>query len=107
MKTRCRVPFVAVAWLASALHAGAGEPVPGHGHGVPLPGFVVFPEQRFEPWVQRLMAREELRSLPIGASGVLYLVPVTQDPTLVEAQVRYLHELLHEHAAREPSDAQP
>ena len=61
-----------------------------------VPGFVIRPEQRFDPYVQRLLARAELRAMPIGSSGLLYLVPVTEDASLQEMQIRYLERLIDE-----------
>jgi hypothetical protein len=48
-----------------------------------------------------------MRALPIGSSGVLYLYPVQQDPSLLEAQIRYLQQLLDRPGADEPATATP
>jgi hypothetical protein len=99
------VLLAAAATAATAsVSADPGGMVPGY--GVPLPGIVILPEQRFDPFVQGLLARRELRALPIGSSGVLYLYPVTQDPSLLEAQIRYLDQLL-QRSGDEPADRQP
>ena len=59
-----------------------------------LPGFVIRPDDRFDPMIQRLMARGDLRAMPIGESGLLYLAPVVEDPYQRELQIRFLHDLL-------------
>jgi len=64
-----------------------------------VPGFVIHPDQRFDPYVQRLLARAELRAMPIGSSGLLYLVPVTEDPYRQELQIRYLEQLIDKKGA--------
>lgn len=92
--------------VAVAATAAAGDRGEHPHHGAPLAGLVIFPDQRFDPLVQQLLAREEMRALPIGSSGVLYLYPVTQDPSLLEAQIRYLDQLL-QRSGDEPADRQP
>ena len=59
-----------------------------------FPGFVIRPDDRFDPWVQRLMARADLRAMPIGETGLLYLAPVVEDPYQRDLQIRFLHDLL-------------
>ena len=83
------------AWVAAVIalcgsafaHATSDAPVP-------LPGFVIRPDDRFDPLIQRLMARGDLRAMPIGASGLLYLAPVVEDPYQRDLQIRFLHDLL-------------
>lgn len=101
--------LAASALVVAALGAttAASDPAAYGHHGAPLTGLVVFPDRRFDPIVQQLMARDELRALPIGSSGVLYLYPVDQDPGLLEAQIRYLQQLLDRPRPVEPRAAQP
>jgi len=102
-----RLVAITLAVVALAATAAEGDRAAYPHHAVPLAGLVVFPDQRFDPLVQQLLAREEMRSLPIGSSGVLYLYPVHQDPSLLEAQIRYLQQLLDRPGADEPRAAQP
>lgn len=68
------------------------------------PALIVLADQRFNPVVQRLLAREELKALPIGDTGVIFVIPVYEDPLLEEMQIRYLKELLDQLKTNEPSD---
>lgn len=70
------------------------------------PGFLVQPDQRFDPFVQRLMAERSLKALPIKGGQLFYIVPVTTDPHVEERQIRYLEWLLDQRSL-EPSAAQP
>ena len=96
-----------VTCLLAAVLAGEAAAMGAHGgsHGG-VPGIVILAEHRFDPAIQRLLARSELRALPIGDTGLLYLVPVTEDPYRQEMQIRHLHELLNE-TTREPEPEKP
>jgi len=72
---------------AASVHATTAAPVR-------LPGFVIRPDDRFDPLIQQLMARGDLRAMPIGESGLLYLAPVVEDPYQRDLQIRFLHDLL-------------
>jgi hypothetical protein len=55
---------------------------------------VIRPDDRFDPLIQRLMARGDLRMMPIGETGLLYLAPIVEDPYQRDLQIRFLRELL-------------
>ena len=92
----------ATLWTSSALAQGRGlvPLVPGVAQGL-----IVFPEQRFDPLVQRLMAERSLRALPIYGGQLLYLVPVVTDRREEAMQIRYLEALLRERSQQEAEDA--
>ena len=95
--------FVAIG-LSCALDAHATNEAPLA--RADFPGLVIRPDDRFDPWVQRLMARADLRAMPIGETGLLYLAPVVEDPYQRDLQIRFLHELL-ESPQSEPRRAAP
>ena len=64
-------------------------------------GLIVLAEQRFNPLVQRLMAEQSLRALPLYGGQLFYLVPVAADRGNEEMQIRYLEVLLRERGQRE------
>ena len=65
-------------------------------------GFVVLAEQRFDPWVQRLMAENSLRAMPLKDGRLYYFYPIDSNPYLEEMQIRYLEELLEKQKKSEP-----
>lgn len=67
------------------------------------PALIILADQRFNPVVQRLLAREELKALPIGDARVIFVIPVYEDPMLEEMQIRYLKELIDQLETSEPS----
>ena len=71
--------------------------------GSQQPALIVLAEQRFNPTVQRLMALEDIKALPIGNTGMFFVIPVQQDPMLEELQIRYLEELIKKLEVNEPS----
>ena len=79
-----------IAAACASVHASSDAPL-SRGD---LPGFVIRPDDRFDPLIQRLMARADLRAMPIGETGLLYLAPVVEDPYQRELQIRFLHDLL-------------
>jgi hypothetical protein len=60
----------------------------------PANGFFVLAEDRFEPWVQRMMAERSLKSLPLSSGRLYYVYPISLDPRIEEMQIRYMEELL-------------
>ena len=60
----------------------------------PIEGFVVSAENRFNPWVQRIMAERSLKSLPLANGQLYYFYPINRDPHLEEMQIRYVEQLL-------------
>lgn len=57
-------------------------------------GFVVLAEHRFDPTVQRLLAVESLRAMPLAHGRLFYIVPSYVDPSVQSQQIRYLEYLL-------------
>lgn len=69
-------------------------------------GFLLRPEDRFDPFVQRLLAEQSLKALPLKGGRLFYIVPVQVDPRLEEMQIRYL-ELLIDQQDLEPPSREP
>ena len=84
----------------------AGTSVADASHGVlppvPLAGFLVLAEHRFDPAIQRLMAERSLRALPLRDGQLYYVYPIDIDPRLEEMQIRYLEVLLNKRQPDEP-----
>jgi hypothetical protein len=55
---------------------------------------VIVPEDRFDPLVQQLFAREQLSMLPSRWQPLFIVMPQPSDPDVAEAQIRFLHQLL-------------
>ena len=74
-----------------------------------LPGFVLLAEQRFDPAVQRYLAEQSLRALPLYNGQLFYIYPTSiADPYVEEMQIRYLQALLDERArSDEPEPGEP
>jgi len=68
----------------------------------PHGGFVVLAEQRFDPWVQRMLAERALKAMPLREGRLYYYYPVDSNPYLEEMQIRYLEELLEKQKSDEP-----
>ena len=70
------------------------------------PGFIVLPEQRFDPAMQRYMAERSLRALPLQNGQLYYVYPVTTSTAYVEQmQIRYIEALLASEAKAEAARA--
>ena len=67
-----------------------------------LSGLVVMGPQRFDATIQRLLAREELKLLPIGNSQLFLIIPQSQDALVEEMQIRYLEDLISRLQKNEP-----
>lgn len=80
---------------AAAVPTGA-LPAPNGiaGHWQLSQGFIVRADDRFDPFIQRLLAEESLKALPLRGGQLFYIVPVNVDPGLEEMQIRYLELLL-------------
>jgi len=59
--------------------------------------FIVSSDARFDPMVQRLLAQNALRAMPIGNDAMLFVIPDNGDVILQESQIRYLDELMQRH----------
>lgn len=60
------------------------------------PSFVVAAEQRFDPWVQRLLAERSLKMLPLYGGALYYIVPIDTDPYFEHQQIQFIEALLRE-----------
>ena len=65
-------------------------------------GFVVLAEHRFDPWVQRMIAEQSLKAMPLLDGRLYYFFPMQSNPYLEEMQIRYLEELLAKQKNDEP-----
>ena len=94
--------------LLAALLAGTSVADASHGilppalGGVPVTGFLVRAEHRFDPAIQRLMAERSLRALPLRDGQLFFVYPIDIDPRLEEMQIRYLEVLLEKRQQDEP-----
>ena len=82
---------------------GAGSvsanPLLHHPH---IPGFILLPEQRYDPAVQRYLAEQSLRALPLRDGQLYYVYPINTSSTYTEQmQIRYLEMLLSDKAEEE------
>ena len=68
----------------------------------------MLPEQRFDPSVQRFMAEQSLRAMPLKDGQLYYIYPVnTSDAYVEQMQIRYLEVLLSEKAQSDNADIEP
>ena len=95
--------IVAIAVLLSGASVCAAESGNGSLYTFPSGGFVILAEQRFDPWVQRLMAERSLKAMPLRDGRLYYFYPTQGDPYLEEMQIRYLEELLEKQKNNEPT----
>ena len=80
--------------LTVLMAPGADATPPFHPH---LPGFLILPEQRYDPAVQRYLAEQSLRALPLYNGQLYYVHPVSNSSTYGEQmQIRYLESMLRE-----------
>ena len=87
---------IATCFLALAICAGSvnANPLLHHPH---LPGFILLPEQRYDPAVQRYLAEQSLRALPLRGGQLYYVYPIDASSTYTEQmQIRYLEQMLSE-----------
>ena len=60
-----------------------------------LPGFLILPEHRYDPAVQRYLAERSLKALPLYDGQLYYVFPVSNASTHSEQmQIRYLESML-------------
>jgi hypothetical protein len=89
------VMAIALAAPSSANH-GLAVPAPyagfqpGH-----VPGFVVLAQHRFDPMIQRWLAEQSLKALPIRGGQLFYIIPVDTNPLQEQFQIRYIEEMLN------------
>ena len=89
------VMALALSTSASANH-GYGMPAPyaGFQPGY-VPGFVVLAQHRFDPMIQRWLADQSLKALPIRGGQLFYIIPVDTNPMQEQFQIRYIEEMLN------------
>jgi hypothetical protein len=60
-----------------------------------VPGFVVLAQHRFDPSIQRWLAEQSLKALPIRNGRLFYIIPVDTNPLQEQFQIRYIEEMLN------------
>ncbi|MCZ6711346.1 MAG: hypothetical protein O7B25_13380 [Gammaproteobacteria bacterium] len=102
MKLRTRIVVGAMAWalaVAASTSSGANHglagPVPYVGSQPgSVPGFVVLAQHRFDPMIQRWLAEQSLKALPIRNGQLFYIIPIDTNPMQEQFQIRYIEEML-------------
>lgn len=75
-------------------------------HPVVCTSFDLVPDDRFDPFVQHLLVRQQIESLPLGAQITSLYVPYVVDKrNIEEIQIRYMDELRRRQAAEEAAAA--
>jgi len=100
MKLHTRLAIGGLAWLlvtaaAAPSRADRGPTGTGSYTGFQpayVPGFVVLAQHRFDPMIQRWLAEDSLKALPIGNGQLFYIIPVDTSPLQEQLQIRYLEE---------------
>jgi hypothetical protein len=81
---------------ASSANHGLGVPAPYAGYqSGHVPGFVVLAQHRFDPMIQRWLAEQSLKALPIRDGQLFYIIPVDTNPMQEQFQIRYIEEMLN------------
>ena len=52
-------------------------------------------QHRFDPTVQRWLADQSLKALPIRGGQLFYIIPVDTNPMQEQFQIRYIEEMLN------------
>jgi hypothetical protein len=111
MKLKTRLIMGGVAGLLAIVAATSSGANPGLEippqydafHPGRVPGFVVLARHRFDPTIQRWLAEQSLKALPIRNGQLFYIVPVDTNPLQEQYQIRYIEEMLN----RAPVEPQP
>ena len=94
----------ALSSTASANHGPtASAPSAGFQPGS-VPGFVVLARHRFDPMIQRWLAEQSLKALPIRHGQMFYIIPVDTNPMQEQFQIRYIEEMLSRQPVEPESD---
>ena len=80
----------------SVLPAAQGAPAYDDAALLSRTGLIISAERRFDPFVQRLIAKRELVALPIAHSPLFLLVPMGRDPYHEQSQIQFLEHMLRE-----------
>ena len=68
-------------------------------------GFNLTPDDRFDPFVQHLLVRQQIQALPLGAQITNFYMPYPSDTrSIEELQIRYMDELRRRQAAEKGAD---
>jgi len=107
--------IVAAAITGAALLATAASgqtPVPGGTHVICTPqpvvctSFNLQPSDRFDPFVQHLLVRQQIQALPLAAQITSFYMPYPSDTrSIEEIQIRYMDELRRREAAEAAVEA--
>ncbi len=93
---------------ASCLLAANGSSANPFVYPGSFPGFIVLAEQRYDPAIQRLMAEQSLRAMPLRNGQLYYVYPVEASTAYIEQmQIRYLEALLDKKARSAPAAVEP
>jgi hypothetical protein len=107
MKTRLTIAGLAALLTAVNAAGNGGAHVICTPHPVVCTSFDLAPDDRFDPFVQHLLVRQQVQALPLGAQITSLYVPYVYDKrNLEEIQIRYLDELRRRQAAEEAAAAQ-
>jgi hypothetical protein len=72
---------------------------PGH-----VSGFVLLARHRFDPMIQRWLAEQSLKALPIRHGQLFYIIPVATNPMQEQMQIRYIEEMLNRQPVEPEAD---
>ncbi|MGI9341869.1 MAG: hypothetical protein ACR2QV_03415 [Gammaproteobacteria bacterium] len=111
-----KIPSISTSTMALGLLAlltGGHAAANGGAHVICTPqpvvctSFNLVPDDRFDPFVQHLLVRQQIQALPLGAQITNLYVPYVMDKrNIEEIQIRYLDELRRRQAAEEAAAAQ-
>ena len=99
-----RTSIIAVAVLATITwepaDANGGAQVICTPQPIVCTSFSLVPNDRYDPFVQHLLVRQQIESLPLGARITSFYMPYPSDTrNIEEIQIRYLDELRRREAA--------
>lgn len=96
IRTTLLIAALGVAGMIAYANPAGALPAPSGfaSHWQLSQGFIVRADDRFDPFIQRLLAEQSLKALPLRGGQLFYIVPVNVDPQLEEMQIRYLELLL-------------
>ena len=101
LRTRLIVGGLACVMAAAASTSSSANhvlavPVPHAGFQPgSVPGFVVLAQHRFDPMIQRWLAEQSLKALPIRNGKLFYIIPIDTNPMQEQFQIRYIEEMLN------------
>jgi hypothetical protein len=94
-----------LAATSSSANHGLAVPAPYSGFQPGyVPGFVVLAQHRFDPMIQRWLAEQSLKALPLRNGQLFYIIPVDTNPMQEQFQIRYIEEMLSRQPVEPESD---